>query len=106
MAAKPSEGVLTSTALFILSIGQSVLFYYNLFYLSTFALMPRGHILSFRRKRKYAKKFFGAHFLSRVFSRLEGEEKTAGRKRFSQSVLTAVFKRVRHSDPKQENTKR
>ena len=57
-------------------------------------------------KESMQRSSLGAHFLSRVFSRLEGEEKTAGRKRFSQSVLTAVFKRVRHSDPKQENTKR
>ena len=36
----------------ILSVGQSVLFCYNFSYLSTFALMPRGHLLSFRRERK------------------------------------------------------
>ena len=91
--------------LFILSIGQFALFCFNFFYLSTFALMPRGHILSDQSVRKYAKNAFCTRFLSRVLSRLEGGEKTAGRKRFSQSVLKAVSKRVRHSALKQENTK-
>ena len=36
----------------ILSVGQSVLFCYNFFYLSTFALMQRGHLLSDKRVRK------------------------------------------------------
>ena len=50
--------MLTFTALFVLSIGQFVLLYYNFFYIFTFALMPRGHILSDRSVRKYAKNAF------------------------------------------------
>ena len=39
-------------------------------------------------KESMQRSSFGAHFLSRVFSRLEGEEKTAGRKCYWDSVLS------------------
>ena len=61
--------MLTFTARLVLSTSQFVLLYYNFFYIFTFALMPRGHILSDKRVRKYAKNAFGTQFLSRVFSR-------------------------------------
>ena len=43
----------------------------------------------FQSRKKVSKEaLLRAHFLSRVFSRLEGEEKTAGRKCYWDSVLS------------------
>ena len=72
---------------FILSIGQFVLLCFNFSYSSTFALMPRGHILSFKRKRKYAKKFFECAFSQPSFFSPWGRGKNCGSKTL-QSVCT------------------
>ena len=57
-------------------------------------------------KESKQRTLFVRSFSAEFFLALMGEEKTAGRNRFRQSVLSAVSIRVRHSAQKQKNTKR
>ena len=98
--------MLTFTARLVLSTSQFVLLYYSFFYIFTLCSCRTGtYFLSITKESKQRSALKYAVSQPSFFSPIRGEEKTAGRNRFSRSVLSAVSKRVRHSALKQENTK-